>query len=115
MKAALMLEWLGMDSDRKLALLSGRGLRKPWCARLMGLTRRDFDRKFLDGSLDYSGSNSVGSRGIKLIYILESASVYEALEYTSWRSSKRRYITVDDKGGIIDISRLDAERWLSAP
>lgn len=114
MKGALLLEWIGMDSDNNLRQVGERPIRKPWCAQILALTRRNFERRFLTGDLDLSQSNSAGSRGVRLRFILESGRLYEWQYHESWRSSVRAYGIVDEAGGIMQITKEGAERWLSA-
>jgi hypothetical protein len=79
-----------------------------WVAEITGLDiKYRYARRFLKGTKDFTDSNSVGSRGIYVYYVLESGRIYEILAPTSWRRSRQYFARVDDNGQIIDIGDSD--------
>ncbi len=84
--------------------------RQPWCARLTqydAITDR-FNREFIASQKDYSNANRTGSRGVSRYYWLESGSVYEIHQLTSWKRSRRWFAAVSDTGDVVEIKREDA-------
>lgn len=112
MLAILRLEVIGDDTNqlvRELGKLTGdRGGLKgwtPWVARITGTDHRyKLQREFVQGDKDYSNANSVGSRGVELVYWLEPG-VYEVYERTGWSSSRRYFVW--SAGGQIE--EIDAD------
>ena len=76
--------------------------------------RYGLDRRFLRGRKDYSKSNSVGSRGVRLWYELEHGKYYEIKEQITHRYWKRYFATVNHNGAILDVERAEIEAWLNA-
>jgi hypothetical protein len=75
-----------------------------WVAEITGYDDRyKYARSFLERKLDYSHSNSKGSRGIFAEYILESEHYYEVKRQISWGKSDRYFCVVDYDGNIIKI------------
>ncbi len=65
------------------------GSNKPWVARIAGTDPRwGLKREFLSGIRDYSGSNSVGTRGIETTFELEDG-IYEINIPKSWKNTRR--------------------------
>lgn len=114
MKAVICAEWIGQDSDVLLQRLGSPPLRKPWCAEVE-LQRKGFSRKFLRGKIDYSMSNSKGSRGVMVWFTVESGRVYEIKRFNTWKSSTRIFLRVDSLGNIKEGNKEDAAKWLSDP
>lgn len=117
MRHAIRLECIGQDTDRALSSLARMlGERhkssQPWVAKLAGLTVSNFTREFMDGRFDYSGGNSVGSRGVYCVYTLEPG-VYEVYERTSWNASRRYYLLVDYLGDASEVTRDEARELLA--
>ena len=104
MFAVIDLEWIGHDQP----IREVRGLRRPWVAELTPEGRR-FLRPH---HTDYRDANSVGSRGVYLLFHLESGRVYEIKHYTSWRSFSRRTVRVTDDGDIVPVPANEVDRWL---
>lgn len=83
--------------------------RSSWVAEITGPSEKyGLDRTFLKGKMDYSKSNSKGSRGIFAEYILSQGKVYEVKEQVSWGRSIRYFCTVGDQGDIIKIDEMTA-------
>jgi hypothetical protein len=61
---------------------------------------------------DHTEANSVGSRGIKQVYLLENRSIYWIRQPISWSKSREFYAIVED-GDLIEISETEARSWLS--
>lgn len=55
-------------------------------------------RSFLKPKIDYSESNSAGSRGVNKEYILEYDVLYEISEPVSWKRTDRRFCYFDESG-----------------
>lgn len=111
MRAALKLELIGDDGIQALRRYGVR-MPQPWVARIVG---RDstfgFKRRFERGIKDYTHANSVGSRGVYMIYTLEPG-LYEVQQRISWKQWKRRYLWVKHDGTIEDVLREDIDAWL---
>jgi hypothetical protein len=102
-----------MDSDKENKWLMGN-IRKPWVARIEEITRNsNVSRVFVKPKTDYSGSNSKGSRGVNLVFIVECGIPYEAMRFTSWRSSERFFFCVNDRGDMIKKTKDEVLKWLS--
>jgi hypothetical protein len=118
MKAALYIEWLGAEEDLKLSrspLWGGPPIRRPWVARVVGKhASGKLNRVFLEGSKDNKHSNSKGSRGVNLCFILETNYLYEVRRHLSWRSSKQYFCAVTELGDVVELSEKEAMEWLSA-
>lgn len=83
---------------------------RPWVAEITGLDPRyKFSRKFLDRKLDYSKSNSAGSRGIEHWFFLEEGRTYEVYHRSSWKRSERYFCTVSH-GRLITITEEEVTR-----
>lgn len=53
-----------------------------WVAEITGLDPKyKYKRNFLPYKKDYSRSNSVGSRGVYAVYILETGKIYEVKDH----------------------------------
>lgn len=84
-----------------------------WVAEVIGTDQKyKFARSFLKRKLDYSRSNSKGSRGIFAEYILESGKIYDVKQQVSWRNSKRYFCTVNSEGDIIELSEEEVKNCL---
>lgn len=89
-----------------------RKVRRPWCARIVGLySTGSFCYDFLRGQIDYRNSNGAGSRGVTMTFYPEAGGVYKAHYFTSWRSSADRFFRVADDGAIVDMTEEEARRW----
>jgi len=92
---ALSLEAIG-DHLRALGPIAGLRSRN-WVARIFGSDGRGgWARVFVSGSKDYSGSNSVGSRGIRVTYFLEEGPIYEVSSPQTWSSTERYFVRIID-------------------
>lgn len=79
-----------------------------WVAEITGLDHKyKYKRNFLPYKKDYSRSNSVGSRGVYAVYILETGKIYEIKDHKD-----RYYCTVTDNGNIVRLSEDEVKEWL---
>jgi hypothetical protein len=80
-----------------------------WVARIAGKDLHfGYKREFLRGNKDYTHSNSKGSRGIFVFFLLESENIYEV------KNTRRRYFCkVDDDGDIIEITKDEVQKWIA--
>ena len=79
-----------------------------WVAEITGLDPKyKFKRQFLSYKKDYSRANSVGSRGVYAIYILESGKMYDIKDHKD-----RYYCRVDDDGNLIKLTESEVKKWL---
>ena len=125
MKAVLNLELFGEDTRAYLriaqsifALNGAKAIfdqhigiphRSSWVAEIVGPDEKyGLARNFLRAKLDYSRSNSKGSRGIFSEYILETGKIYEVKSQESWSKSNRYFCVVSDDGDIAKISEETA-------
>jgi hypothetical protein len=103
--------WSGI-SDMNLGPGSGRAIfgsipPYAWCAEITGLDKKyKYMRRFLPFKKDYSQSNSVGSRGIRAIYMLEENKIYEVKDW------KDRYFCIVRDWGIRRIPEYEVKEWL---
>lgn len=78
-----------------------------WCAQITGLdTRYKYARRFLSFKRDYAQSNSIGSRGVRAIYMLEENKIYEVKD-----GSARYFCRICD-WEIQRIPKSEVEIWL---
>jgi hypothetical protein len=86
---------------------------KPWVARITGRSDRydGLERAFMEGQIDYSQANSVGSRGVYLYFVV-TPGVYEVYEHLSWKRSRRYFCQVTDDGSTCELTRAEVEQWL---
>lgn len=117
MKATLVIEAIGDNARSPYGGLLGAYLSIPpryWVARISGRDPRyKWQRQFLRGLKDYSKSNSVGSRGIMVTYLLDSGHVYEVKQPVSWKRSEHYYCRVTGDGGIVRIADTEVDSWLT--
>jgi hypothetical protein len=98
MKASIGLEIIGGSSV--------------WIAEIKGFSKKYlFDREFLDKNKDYTDANSVGTRGIKCWYMLETGCVYEVQRQISWKKSEKYFCCVNADGEIIRLTREDVIKY----
>lgn len=89
----------------------GRDQSRPWVARITGRNGRfGFARTFMQGQIDYSQSNSTGSRGVYLYYALPDG-IYEVNGRTSWRGVRRYFIMVEG-AEYVEIEKKEVEQWV---
>lgn len=90
----------------------GRDQSRPWVALLTGIDQEKMQlvRKFVDGQIDYSGANRVGSRGVCIYYPLKDG-LYEVNARETWTQVKRYFIRVQD-AQITEISRVEVWQCL---
>lgn len=93
MYALISLEIIGADIPKHLP-----NPRKSWVARVLGTCATyGLRRQFVDYEVDYSQSNSVGSRGVQHWYLLDTG-MYEVQEWISWKKSSRYFLEIDNRG-----------------
>ncbi len=84
-----------------------------WVAEITGVDRKyGYSRKFIKGRKDYKYSNSKGSRGVLIEYILESGRIYEVKKPLSWQRSERFFCKVADNGEIVRIDEEEVKECL---
>ena len=111
MKHSIALEWIGERHDREAKLwrsvaemaIPGSGelfrvpSRRPWIAEITGFDiKYKFKRVFVDSKKDYSNSNSKGTRGINLVFIVEEGKIYQVFENLSWNRTNKYYFMYVD-------------------
>lgn len=93
----------------------GKPIRRPWVAEIIGKHQsKKLDRVFLCSDKDYKNSNSTGSRGVYLNFILETNRLYEVHYYTSWKNSDDYFCAVTENGDIRKLTEDEVKEWLSA-
>jgi len=108
MKAVLKIEAIGdniYQLMRRYKYILGSPHQSFWVAKIIGTDARyKYQRMFLSGNKDYRKSNSVGSRGVFLWYLLDSNNVYEVSAPISWKRTERYFCTVNQAGKIIKVN-----------
>lgn len=85
-----------------------------WVAEITGEDPKyGLARTFVRFHKDYSASNSIGSRGIRAEYILESGHIYEVSCKTSWKSIDRYFCRIADDGTFVRMEREDVMECLN--
>lgn len=83
--------------------------RSSWVAEITGPDEKyGLKRSFLRCKLDYSQSNSKGSRGIFAEYILSQGKIYEVKSQETWSRFRRYFCIVNSNGDIMEIGEDDA-------
>lgn len=125
MKAQVSLEYIGYgdnaSANKQMRFLSGLLeekidyqpiYKKPWVAKIVGLDPQyKYARTFLPSVLDFSKTNSVGTRGVYMRFILESGFFYEINERVSWKNWTRYFCKVDSYGDIKIIPENKVEAY----
>jgi hypothetical protein len=124
MRAALALEWIGYDQAPLGRAAHGHAIERhghwqatdtsrPWVARITGPdTRYGLARRFVEGQIDFSQANSVGSRGVMLYFAL-APGVYEVYARVSWTRSRRYFCQAHEDASITEMTREEVEQWLA--
>lgn len=109
MKASLKLERIGDNSDYGVVgRLVGYSHPKPWVARIIGSDLHyKFKRVFLKPKVDYTHSNSKGTRGVYYYFILESGEAYEVYDMINWTKRDRYFCTVKWNGDIMRLKEAE--------
>ena len=87
----------------------------PWVAKIIDFDtfgNFTFEREFLKPMVDYSRSNSVGSRDIYYYYHLYENNMYEIFEHSSWKHTSR-YFAIIQGHNLIKKEKKDAILWIS--
>lgn len=128
MKAALRLEIIG-DNTHQAFIAScdaldaakpglgrqviGRPKARHWVAKILGPHAiYKYNREFLPSKKSYENANSVGSRGVEAIFVLESGNVYEISSPESWKTTRRYFARVTESGDICEIAEGEIFGWL---
>ena len=126
MKRVLRFEWFGATTDQAAAGMvrmvrevapgvaddMRAPTRRPWVAEITGRDHRfGFARKFVDGDADYADSNSQGTRGVYLQWLVDDSKVYEVCYWESWRSRVRKFVRWE-QGQMVDVPKQDVELWV---
>lgn len=70
---------------------------RPWIAEIVGLdVKYKFKREFIQGKTDYSKSNSKGTRGVVIWFIVEDDKIYQIYHHLSWKRSEKYYCKIVD-------------------
>jgi hypothetical protein len=84
-----------------------------WVAQIVGFDPKyKYARQFVKGKKDYAHSNSKGSRGVFIHYLLESGYVYEVLSPATWKRNDRYFCAVTDDGEIQRIDKEFVNQWI---
>ncbi len=77
-----------------------------WVARIIGVDPKyGFAREFLRPKIDYSNSNSKGTRGVTKSFFLEHGGIYHVSSQYSWKGVDKYYCKSTQHG----IERLTKE------
>jgi len=114
MKAIKRQELFGYWSvPRSLRYILGMRRRNSWICEITGFHYKyKYSRAFLRYDIDFTDSNSTGSRGIFAIYTLETEKVYEIKSQVSWKGILQYFAIVTDDGYIEEISKEEVDEWL---
>lgn len=89
------IEAIGDNIAREFRFFGAKS--RNWVAQIFASNGRGgWVRSFLDGNRDYSLSNSRGSRGIMVSYLLEQGPIYEINAPQTWSCSDRYFARVMD-------------------
>lgn len=89
-------------------MLAGYTPKRPWCAQIIGSDLHyKFKRVFLKPKVDYTHSNSKGTRGIYYYFILESGEAYEVYDMVNWTKRDRYFCTVKENGDLIRLKEAE--------
>jgi hypothetical protein len=130
-KATLELEYIGADSAdwlnamcRQFDQLGGKGFGErfigraspgPWVAEIIGkYPSGKLQRNFVRSNRDYSRSNSTGSRGVYLWFVIESEKLYEVHKRVSRKNTHNYFCAVTAAGDIYTLTDQEATEWLNA-
>jgi len=84
-----------------------------WVAKICGFDNKfGYAREFIRGKTDYRNTNSKGSRGVYIYFILDSGYVYEIFQPITWIKSKRWFGLVSENGDVVEINKEDVNQWL---
>ena len=107
---------LGTEATDRRYRLEARGIvvhqERPWVAEITAPDPRfGYQRRFLPHKVDYRGANSRATRGVWWWWVIESGRVYEVSRLEGGQIA-RRFITVDQDGDIVGLTREEVDRWL---
>lgn len=85
-----------------------------WVSQIVGFDPKyKYVRQFVKGKKDYTHTNSKGSRGVFVYYILESGYVYEVSSPRTWSRIDRYFCTVTDDGEIRRVNKEYVDQWIN--
>lgn len=76
------------------------GHQPAWVKRVTGIAPHKLLEEYIDGNADYSESNSVGSRGVFVYYILQDGNIYHVSSPTNFKHHDTYFCRVEN-GEII--------------
>jgi hypothetical protein len=89
------------------------GETKCWVATITGTDKKfGWKREFVEGARDYSGANSVRTRGVHTSYDLTEGVLYEINQPCSWRRTER-YLAIVRNGKLERVDAAGAKRHLA--
>jgi hypothetical protein len=92
------------------------GGNKPWVAKIIGTDPKwGLKREFCQGIKDYSGSNSVGTRGIKTVWLISEPGIYEYNLPQSWKSTDRNFVEILADGTDQSIDKIEIAKRFQNP
>jgi hypothetical protein len=128
--ATLVLEDIGNDLHSMMRLAKAKadavvpGLgdavfgsmpRRAWVAEISGHDARyGYRRQFVRGKTDLLRSNSRGSRGVYLYFVLHPGRLYEVCSPQSWRRHDRYFCEVSDDGMVTRITDSEVGQWIKS-
>lgn len=82
------------------------------CAEITGMNASGAMRsRPVRGRMDYTYTNSSGTRGIYVTYILEDDRLYDVAAPKSWTYTERYYCMVSERGEIVRLTPAEAVWW----
>jgi len=130
MLTQIKLEAIGSDLNETLKfytnmyneILPGLGYaaigsvpKRYWCAEITGFDAvYKYSRFFLKGKFDYTHSNSKGSRGVYVFFLLNENKIYEVSEPKSWKNTDRYFCKINNCGDVIKLSKQEVDKWLKS-
>ncbi|MFW6033947.1 MAG: hypothetical protein ACOC9R_02325, partial [bacterium] len=107
---------IGTEVTDRGYTLQARGVvvhrERPWVAEITGHRGGDYARRFVRHQVDRRRANARETRGVWWWWVLESGRIYEMSLREDGRH-RRRFVTVDGGGDIIDMSRGEVDAWLA--
>lgn len=86
---------------------------KVWVAEITGVDPKyKYSRTFLKSKVDYSKSNSKGTRGVMHWFIMETGKIYEVEAPISWSRKERYFCKISEDGDIVKIDKEEVAKWV---
>ncbi|MDD4986652.1 MAG: hypothetical protein PHQ43_12905 [Dehalococcoidales bacterium] len=112
-----MFEWIGFGrrNDYWWMPKRERPYRRPWAARIIGTDiQQGLAREFINGVLDFSQSDPSGRHGVRVIYMVDEAAVYE-VNYPVDDGWKRKHCYLLHDGETWqELTKDEAIAWANA-